>query len=101
MKSLIDYDSNRFSGNNLNETLLSCFNLKMNNDDRIIIATAHLPFRVEKSIDNKFNLIITEDSLIYSIMYRMKESEFCDVSWVGMLKNFSEFTEDELDEVSK
>ena len=42
---------------------------------------------------------VTDESLIYSILYGMKEKEIVEVVWVGMLKNFKDFTEEELMEI--
>jgi trehalose-6-phosphate synthase len=55
-----------------------------------------LPFEIDKSRDDKFVIRVTDESLIYSILYEMKEKEICDVVWVGMLKNFMDFSEEEL-----
>ena len=42
---------------------------------------------------------VTDEGLIYSILYEMKEKEIVEVVWVGMLKNFKDFTEEELMEI--
>lgn len=73
----------------------------MSNEDRIIICTAHLPFEIDRNSDGKFEIRIRDDSLIYSILYKMKESEFCEVFWIGMLKNFMNFSEEELNDLNQ
>jgi hypothetical protein len=34
-------------------------------------------------------------------MYGMKEKDVCEVVWVGMLRNFSQFNEQELNEIDE
>ena len=72
----------------------------MTNEDRIIICTAHLPFEIDRNSDGKFEIRIIDDSLIYSILYKMKESDFCEVFWIGMLKNMIDFSEDQLHDLN-
>jgi len=72
----------------------------MNPDDRVIIATVLLPFNVVRGNGmKKFSLEISDENLIYSVMFKMKETNICDVIWVGMLRNFHDYTDDELNEV--
>lgn len=92
----LDYESNQFSGNDFNDSFNFYLNPKMSTEDRIIIVTDYLPFEVEKTGQQLYSLNMTDESLVYSIMYRMKEINFCEVLWVGMLKNYTEFEEDEL-----
>lgn len=95
----LSYDANQLSGNDLNEAFLFCLNQKISTDDRIIIASAHLPFEIDKTPDDNFVIRVTDESLIYSILYGMKEKEVCEVIWVGMLRNFNQFTESELNKI--
>ena len=55
-----------------------------------------MPFEIDKSRDGIFTIRLTDESLIYSILYGMKEKAIVEVVWVGMLKNFRDFTEEEL-----
>lgn len=95
----LSYDSNQLSGNDLNETFLFCLNQKISSEDRIIIASAHLPVEVNRLPDDTFSIKLTDESSIYSILYGMKEKHICEVVWVGMLKNFNQFTETELSSI--
>jgi hypothetical protein len=95
----LSYDANQLNGNDLNETFLFCLNQKISSEDRIIIASAHLPFEIDKNPDDTFVIRTTDESLIYSILYGMKEKEICEVVWVGMLKNFRQFSEMELNKI--
>jgi hypothetical protein len=95
----LSYDSNQLNGNDLNETFLFCLNQKISSEDRIIIASAFLPVEVNRLPDDTFSIKLTDESSIYSILYGMKEKHICEVVWVGMLKNFSQFTETELNKI--
>jgi len=95
----LSYDSNQLSGNDINETFLFCLNQKISQEDRIIIASAHLPVEVNRLPDDTFSIKLTDESSIYSILYGMKEKRICEVVWVGMLRNFNEFSETELNKI--
>jgi trehalose-6-phosphate synthase len=72
----------------------------MSSDDRIIIASAHLPIEVDKQSDGEYAIRVTDESLIYSILYGIKEKEICEVVWVGMLKNYTQYSEQELNKIN-
>jgi hypothetical protein len=95
------YDANNFSANNIHDTFMFCINQKICSEDRIIIASAHLPIEVDKLPDETLSIRITEESLIYSILYGMKEKDICEVVWVGMLRNQSQYSESELDKINE
>jgi len=95
----LSYDSNQLNGNDLNETFLFCLNQKISSEDRIIIASAHLPIEVTRLPDDTFSIKLTDESSIFSILYGMKEKHICEVVWVGMLKNFNQFTETEISKI--
>ena len=95
----LSYDSNQLNGNDLNETFLFCLNQKISSEDRIIIASAHLPVEVTRLPDDTFSIKLTDESSIFSILYGMKEKHICEVVWVGILKNFNQFTETELSKI--
>jgi hypothetical protein len=95
----LSYDANQLNANDLNETFLFCLNQKISSEDRIIIASAHLPFEIDKLPDDTFKIRATDESLIYSILYGMKEKDICEVVWVGMLKNFRQFSESDINRI--
>jgi hypothetical protein len=92
------YDANQLNGSE--KPFFFCMNQKISVDDRIIIASAHLPFEIDKTPDDNYLIRVTDESLIYSILYGMKEKEVCEVVWVGMLRNFSQFNEKDLEKIS-
>lgn len=73
----------------------------MSNEDRIIIASAHLPIEVDRTTDGSFTIHMIDENLIYSILYSMKEKEICEIVWVGMLRNFTEYNEEELKSIEE
>jgi hypothetical protein len=93
----LSYDSK--SLNSTENPFFFCMNQKISSDDRIIIASAHLPIEVDKTPDDNFLIRVIDESLIYSILYGMKEKEISEVIWVGMLKNFSHFSEKDLEKI--
>jgi hypothetical protein len=94
----LSYDASHLNGSE--KPFFFCINQKISSDDRIIIASAHLPFEIDKTPDDHFKIRVTDESLIYSILYGMKEKEICEVVWVGMLKNFSQFSVDDLEKIN-
>lgn len=107
IQEIVSYENNQLSsidGTN-NELCFLNRTPQLTSDDRIIIASALLPFEVDK-VDNpsgndksKYVIKSTDDKLIYLILFGMKEKKFCEVIWVGMLKNAYKYTEDELNEI--
>lgn len=92
----ISYDNNQLNVDALNETFLFCMDVSLTKEDRVIITTAHLPFEIDKQSDGSFTFRQTDENLIYSILFNMKEKNICEVKWVGMLSNYKNFTEEEL-----
>ena len=95
----LSYDANQI--NSSEKPFFFCMNQKISADDRIIIASALLPFEIDKTPDDNFLIRVTDESLIYSILYGMKEKEVCDVLWVGMLKNASQFCGTDLEKIKE
>ena len=60
-----------------------------------------MPIEVDKTPDDRFVIRVTDESLIYSILYGMKEKEICEVVWIGMLKNYTQYSESELHKISE
>ena len=104
-KDLFSYNLNEISNinNELYDTFIFSENQKLNSEDRIIIASTFLPFEIIKSDneDNKYKINLGDDNLIYQILFDMKEKHFCDVFWVGMLKNYKDFDEIEIEEIAE
>lgn len=97
----ISYDNNQLNIDALNETFLFCMDVSLTKEDKVIIATPHLPFEIDKRNDGTYSFRQTDENLIYSILFNMKEKKICDVTWVGMLSNYKDYTSDELDIISE
>ena len=108
IQEIISYENNQISSidgmSNIDNNIL-LNRSALTSDDRIIIASSLLPFEVDRkdTIDEnskeKYVIRNNDDKLIYLILYGMKEKKFCDVVWVGMLKNAYQYNEDELSEI--
>jgi galactitol-specific phosphotransferase system IIB component len=95
----LSYDSNQI--NSSEKPFFFCMNQKISSDDRIIIASAHLPFEIDKIPGGNFIIRETNESIIYSNLYRIKEKGLCEVVWVGMLKNFQQYSEEDLENIKE
>ena len=104
-KDLFSYDPNEISNinNELYDTFIFSENQKLTSEDRIIIASMFLPFDIIKgeTEEEKYKINLTDENLIFQLLYDMKEKQFCEVFWVGMLKNANEFDEIEIEEIAE
>ena len=103
---LYAYDNNLI--NKMNSGLFESFLFNsfqnINENDRLVFVFEFLPFTLKKNQDceeeedmeKKYTLI--PDNRYSSIMEMVKKIN-CSVCWVGMLKNFEDFEEIELDEL--
>lgn len=96
---MLSYDSVKLEANNIKDTQIMDLSLKITAEDRLIIVSALLPFDIIKNTEGNFEIKINDENMIYSLMYGMKQKNICDVIWIGMLKNFQSFTEDELNDI--
>lgn len=94
----LEYEENQVSSI-FYESFNFYLNPKISQEDRIIIVTPFLPFEIEKHGQDIFTIHQSDENMIYSIMYRMKEIDICEVVWVGMLKNYTDYEEDDLYEI--
>lgn len=95
----LDYENNNFTNFDLDAALEFTENQKFNPEDRVIIATILLPFIVIRGKDKKYSIEVSDENILYSIMFKMKDASFVDVIWVGILQNFSSYNAEELNEV--
>ena len=69
--------------------------------DRIIMVTIFLPFSVKK-IDmnkNEYEIIEDENTFFSRYMNILKKNDYLDLIWVGMLKNYFDFDENEINDI--
>lgn len=94
----LDYEVAKYNFENAQENLFSSKCKITFDNTRIIVVTFYLPFEVVKSGD-KYYQIITDETLLNNLMFRLREVNLCEVIWVGILKNFEKFSPSEIDEI--
>jgi trehalose 6-phosphate synthase/phosphatase len=67
------------------------------------MATIYLPFYIKKneSNKNKYELIEDENSFLLRYINNLKSTKSINLIWVGMLKNYFDFIEDEINEIDE
>ena len=105
VKDLYTYDINIINKMNsgLFESFLFNSNQNINWNDRLVFVDEFLPLTLKKNEscpedDEENKYIIVPDNR-YSSVLELVNSINCSVCWVGMLKNFDEFDEIELEEI--
>ena len=87
-----------------------CLSLKgeaFSPDDRVVIVTALLPFKIVKtklpdnpsSPNEKYQIVPLTDNITYYTLFKFKQLHIMKVAWIGMLKGIFEFTEEEQEEI--
>ena len=106
--NLFIYDNQLLNGltEQVFDNLMSSKSNDLNNKDRLTILSSLLPFTIKKvseteeDFSKKYQIIMTEDNLVYQILYNIKEKN-PNVFWVGILRNFKDFNEMELMDISE
>ena len=105
VKDFYTYDINIINKMNsgLFESFLFNSNQNINWNDRLVFVDEFLPLTLKKNEscpedDEENKYIIVPDNR-YSSVLELVNSINCSVCWVGMLKNFDEFDEIELEEI--
>lgn len=106
IQDIISYENNQLADEFQSEVSFVKNNTKLTPEDAIIIASTNLPFEVirnphPKGTEDKYIISESDYKLIYLILFGMKEKRFCNVKWVGMLKNAEEYSNEELEEISQ
>ena len=92
---LISYENNKMVSDLTNNNIHFALNNKLNNSERIIMVTNYLPIIIEKKNDN-FEMKIKEYSSVFAVINNIKNNKKVKILWVGMLRNYFDFTEEEL-----
>ena len=97
---LISYENNKMVSDLMNNNIEFQINKKLQNSERIIIVTNYLPIIVEKKND-KFEIIVKEYSSVFAMINHLKMNKKIKINiyWVGMLRNYFDFSEEQLDEI--
>ena len=95
---LISYENNKMVSDIMTDNINLALNQKIQNSEKIIMVTNYLPIIVEKK-DNTFEIKVNEYSSVFAMINNIKMNKKVKISWVGMLRNYFDFNEDELDEI--
>ena len=97
---MLSYDSVKFESHQMAlQQTMELWTTKIDKDDRLIIVSSLLPFDILKTSEGNYEIKVKYDNMIYSLMYGMKQKNICDVIWIGMLRNYKSFDEDELNDI--
>ena len=102
-KDLISYENNHSNFDIYDKIPDFDFTQKITSSDRCIHASMYLPFILKKTENakNKYEIIEEENSLLLRYINNIKKTKAMNIIWVGMLKNYWDFNEDELDEIQE
>ena len=96
---LIAYENNKINDDFASESLdFALSQLQNPLCEKIIMATEYLPVTVVRSGDT-YEIVVNEESAVFAIlneMMRVKVTERSQFVWVGMLRNYFDFTASEI-----
>ena len=98
-QDLISYENNISTFETYDKIPDFDYTQKITNSDRCIIATVYFPFSVKKIKENQYEIIEDENSFLLRYINNLKKSNSINLIWVGMVKNYFEFEEDEIDNI--
>ena len=100
-KDLISYENNKANFDTYDKIPDFDFTQKITNRDRCIMVTIYLPFSVKKIRQKEYEIIEDENSIILRYLYNLNKNKNKSMNyiWVGMLKNYFDFDEDEIEEI--
>lgn len=96
---LIDYENNKMNCDVMNETIDFSLNQKISNKDRVIYVSNYLPVIVVKNAEGNYEIKMVENGSVMSNLNILKMSKKLNFLWVGMLKNYFDYSEDEINEI--
>ena len=102
-QDLLSYENNKDNFETYDAIPDFDYSQKITNNDRIIMATIFLPFYIKRKDDKNKEYEIIEDSnssLLRYINY-LKNTKSINLIWVGMLKNYFDFEEDEINDIEE
>ena len=74
---------------------------KITASDRVIMASMYLPFYLKKKKTNEYEIIEEENSLLLRYINFLKKEKQINLIWVGMLQNYFDFDEDEINYIQE
>ena len=76
--------------------------IKLSNKDRIVMVTVYLPINIEKKGKGEYNIIETDNSLLFRYINKLKANKAknsISIKWIGLLKSLYNFSEEEQEEI--
>ena len=95
---LLSYENNKRTCEFTNESLDFLISSKGSFSENMIMATEFLPVIIKK-IDGKFKIETDEESAIFSTLNHIHQQRKANLLWVGMLRNYFDYTIEEIDEI--
>ena len=100
-QDLISYDNNKANFEIYDKIQDFDFTQKITSSDRCINASIYLPFSLKKIKDKEYKIIEDENSLLLRYINNLKKNKLINVIWVGMLRNYFDFEENEIDDIDE
>ena len=95
-EDLISYENNKSNFETYDKIPDFDITQKITYNDRTIMATVYLPFYLKKINKTKYEIIEDENSLLLRYINNLKNAKKINLIWVGMLKNYFDFDEEEI-----
>ena len=102
-QDLLSYENNKANFETYDAIPDFDYNQKITNKDRIIMATIYLPFYIKKNKNKEDGYEIVEDENSFLLRYinNLKNTQKINLIWVGMLKNYFDFNEEEINNIDE
>ena len=76
--------------------------VKISTKDRIVMVTVYLPITIEKKGKNQYNIIESDNSLMFRYVNKIKREKNkngINIKWIGLLKGLYDYSEEEQEEI--
>ena len=102
-QDLLSYENNKSNFETYDAIPDFDYNQKITNKDRIIMATIYLPFYIKMKEGKKreYEFVENENSFLLRYINNLKQTKKINLIWVGMLSNYFEFNEEEINEIDE
>ena len=100
-KDLISYENNKATFDIYDKIPDFDFTQKITTSDRCIMASVYLPFHIKKNKNEEYEIIEDDNSLLLRYINDLKKAQKMNLIWVGMLKNYFDFDEDDINEIQE
>ena len=97
---LISYENNKMALDMFDDYYKG--EVKLSSKDRIVMVTTYLPISIEKNINGGYNIIESDNSLLFRYVNKLKteaKKNTINIKWIGLLKNLYDFPKEEQEEI--